>query len=72
MSDKGATIKDGVFTLRGPRPHPGIYLINLGVLTATTKICADSWEGTSGRIKFIALNYWHPSLLRRHQISHHP
>jgi hypothetical protein len=46
-----------------PAEHgtPGIFLINLAVLTTATKLRVDPWCETSGYIQFIALNHWHPS-----------
>jgi hypothetical protein len=43
------------------RTHPGIFLINLAVLTAATRLRIDPWNGTTGYIQFVALNHWHPS-----------
>jgi hypothetical protein len=41
--------------------HPGIFLINLAVLAAATRLRVDQWNETQGYIQFIALHYWHPS-----------
>jgi hypothetical protein len=40
---------------------PGLFLINLAVLAATTKLRIDPWNETTGYIQFIALHHWHPS-----------
>lgn len=40
---------------------PGIFLINLAVLAATTRLRIDPWNETTGYIQFIALHHWHPS-----------
>jgi hypothetical protein len=40
---------------------PGIFLINLAVLAAATRLRIDPWNETTGYIQFIALHHWHPS-----------
>jgi hypothetical protein len=40
---------------------PDIFLINLAVLAAATRLCSDPWRETTGYLHFIALNHWHPS-----------
>jgi hypothetical protein len=40
---------------------PSEFLINLAVLTATTRLRVDPWCDNTGYIQFIALNHWHPS-----------
>jgi hypothetical protein len=39
----------------------GLFLINLAVLTAATRLRSDPWRETTVYIHFIALNHWHPS-----------
>jgi hypothetical protein len=41
--------------------EPGIFLINLAILAATTRLRVDPWNQTSGYIQLIACHYWHPS-----------
>jgi hypothetical protein len=41
--------------------NPGIWLINLAVLTAATRLRVDPWNETQGYQQFIALHHWHPS-----------
>jgi hypothetical protein len=40
---------------------PGIFLINLAVLAAATRLRIDPWHETTGYVQFIALHHWHPS-----------
>jgi hypothetical protein len=44
-----------------PPENPGIWLINLAVLAAATRLRVDPWRTTEGYIQFIALHHWHPS-----------
>jgi hypothetical protein len=45
-----------------PSPsHPGIWCINLAVLTAATHLYVDPWNKTQGYQQFIDLRHWHPS-----------
>jgi hypothetical protein len=41
--------------------QPGIFLINLAVLAAATRLRIDPWNRTTGYVQFIALHHWHPS-----------
>jgi hypothetical protein len=41
--------------------EPGLFLINLAVLAATTRLRVDPWSETTGYVQFIALHHWHPS-----------
>jgi hypothetical protein len=40
---------------------PGIFLINLAVLSTATRLRVDPWNETTGYIQFVALHHWHPS-----------
>jgi hypothetical protein len=45
-----------------PNPvNPGIWLINLAVLTAATRLRVDPWNETQGYQQCIVLPHWHPS-----------
>jgi hypothetical protein len=44
-----------------PQGSPGLFLINLAVLAATTRLCVEPWNKTTGYLQFIALHHWHPS-----------
>jgi hypothetical protein len=40
---------------------PGLFLINLAVLSTSTRLRIDPWNETTGYVQFIALHHWHPS-----------
>ena len=54
------TAEPTTFPLPSSGP-PGIYLINLAVLAAATRLRIDPWNETTGYIQFIALHHLHPS-----------
>jgi hypothetical protein len=71
-SDTSETYRDFDTTSTGSSPlpttfpppehgPPGLFLINLAVLAATTRLRIDPWNETTGYIQFIALHHWHPS-----------
>jgi hypothetical protein len=40
---------------------PDIWLINLSVLSACTRLRLDPWHHSSGYAQYVATHYWHPS-----------
>jgi hypothetical protein len=44
-----------------PGVDPDIWLINLSVLSACTRLRLDPWHHSSGYAQYVATHYWHPS-----------
>jgi hypothetical protein len=44
-----------------PQGSLGLFLINLAVLAATTRLWVDPWNETTGYVHLIALHHLHPS-----------